>query len=186
MPVATRSDPRCSIRIRGRRRESCSITSPLKAIGANSATRYPPLRAAIEVVTARPGPISTWAGLKLVAERSYHDIRGRIDTLIIGAADDPNTLTGDARLVDWVSRTAPRARRVAALCTGAFVLAQAGLLDGRRATTHWTFCAELARRYPRVAVDPEPIFVGDRNVYTSAGSTAATSRSAWRASWCCS
>jgi transcriptional regulator GlxA family with amidase domain len=143
---------------------------------ANSALRRSGSRGAgyaIEVVTARPGPISTWAGLKLVAERSYHDIRGRIDTVIIGAADDPNTLTGDARLVDWVGRTAPRARRVAALCTGAFVLAQAGLLDGRRATTHWTFCAELARRYPRVVVDPEPIFVSDRNVYTSAGSTAS-------------
>lgn len=126
-----------------------------------------------EVVTARPGPICTWSGLKLVAERPYQDVRGRIDTLIVGAADDPNTLTGDAPLVRWLRRTAPRARRIAALCSGAFLLAEAGLLDGRRATTHWTFCGELARRYPRVTVDPEPIFVSDRNIYTSAGSTAS-------------
>jgi transcriptional regulator GlxA family with amidase domain len=95
-----------------------------------------------------------------------------MDTLILGAADDPNTLTSDARLVAWLRRTAPQARRIAALCTGSFLLAEAGLLDGRRATTHWTACGELARRYPRVTVDPDPIFVRDHNIYTSAGSTA--------------
>ena len=67
---------------------------------------------------------------------------------------------------------APRARRVASVCTGAFVLAAAGLLDGRRATTHWAWCDALARRYPAVAVDPEPIWVRDGNVWTSAGVTA--------------
>jgi transcriptional regulator GlxA family with amidase domain len=96
-----------------------------------------------------------------------------MDTLILAAADDPNTLTGDGRLVAWLRRTAPQARRIAALCTGSFLLAAAGLLDGRRATTHWTCCGELARRDPRVSVDPEPIFVRDRNIYTSAGSTAS-------------
>lgn len=126
-----------------------------------------------EVVTARSGPISTWSGLKLVAHRPYQTVRGRIDTLIVGSVDDPKLLIRDARLVGWIRRTAPRARRIAALCTGAFLLAEAGLLDGRRATTHWTFCGELARGYPRVTVDPEPIFVRDRNIYTSAGSTAS-------------
>jgi transcriptional regulator GlxA family with amidase domain len=143
---------------------------------ANSALRSSGARGpgyAAEVVTGRPGPISAWAGLSLVARRPYKDVRGRIDTLILGATDDPNTLTRDARLVAWVRRTAPRVRRIAALCTGAFLLAEAGLLDGRRATTHWTACGEPARRYPRVTVDPEPIFVHDRNIYTSAGSTAS-------------
>ena len=139
----------------------------LRASGGQG-TGYAP-----EDVAGRPGPISAWPGLMLTAERPYQDVRGRIDTLIVGGADDPNTFTGDARLVWWLRRTAPRARRIAALCTGAFLLAEAGLLDGRRATTHWTFCGELARRYPRVTVDPEPIFVGDRKIYTSAGSTAS-------------
>src|SRR5262245_13027943 len=136
--------------------------------GGGRGTGYAP-----EVVAATPGPISTWCGLTLTAARSYRDTGGPIDTLIIGSVDDPMQLALDAPLVGWTRRTAPRARRVVALCTGAFLLAEAGLLDARRATTHWTFCSDLARRYPSVAVDPEPIFVRDGNVYTSAGSTAS-------------
>jgi transcriptional regulator GlxA family with amidase domain len=78
----------------------------------------------------------------------------------------------DAALVAWLQETAARTRRVCSVCTGAFLLARAGLLDGRSATTHWSACAALARRYPRVRVASEPIFVRDGNVYTSAGVTA--------------
>jgi transcriptional regulator GlxA family with amidase domain len=81
------------------------------------------------------------------------------------------TLT-DRRLMSWLRRIAPRVRRLASVCTGAFLLAEAGLLDGRRATTHWASCRELAERYPRVVVDADPIFVRDGRVYTSAGVTA--------------
>ena len=138
------------------------------SVGGGRAAGYAP-----EVVSAKPGAVSSWSGLQLVAHRAYHTVRGPIDTLIVSGVDDPNVVTRDRRLVDWVRRTAPRTRRIAALCTGAFLLAEAGLLDGHRVTTHWTFCAELARRYPRVRVDPAPIFVRDRNIYTSAGSTAS-------------
>jgi transcriptional regulator GlxA family with amidase domain len=75
-------------------------------------------------------------------------------------------------LVDWLRRNAGRARQLASVCTGAFLLAEAGLLTGRRVTTHWRYCATLARRYPDMTVDPEPIFVRDGNVITSAGVTA--------------
>ena len=78
----------------------------------------------------------------------------------------------DPRRWPTCARAAPRARRVASVCTGAFVLAAAGLLDGRRATTHWAWCDALARRHPAVTVDPEPIWVRDGNVWTSAGVTA--------------
>ena len=78
----------------------------------------------------------------------------------------------DRELVGWVERAARRSRRVASVCTGAFVLAAAGVLDGRRATTHWRSCDELASEYPGVTVDPDPIFVRDGNVWTSAGVTA--------------
>ena len=71
-----------------------------------------------------------------------------------------------------VARAAQRARRIVSVCTGAFVLAELGLLDGRRATTHWASCARLAERYPAVRVESEPIFVRDGHVYTSAGVTA--------------
>ncbi len=78
----------------------------------------------------------------------------------------------DPVLVDWVRARATRARRVASVCTGAFLLAAAGLLDGRRAATHWSVCAELARRFPTVHVEPDPIFVRDGSVWSSAGVTA--------------
>jgi transcriptional regulator GlxA family with amidase domain len=127
----------------------------------------------VEIVGRERGAISTWAGLRIVADRAYATIDGPIDTLIVGPFDDLELVSRDQRLVAWLRRAARRSRRVASFCSGAFLLAEAGLLDGRRATTHWTFCAELAHRYPRTTVDPEPIYVRDRGVYTSAGSTAS-------------
>jgi transcriptional regulator GlxA family with amidase domain len=78
----------------------------------------------------------------------------------------------DAGLLDWIARAAQRARRVVSVCTGAYLLAAAGLLDSRRATTHWQWCEALAERYPDVRVEPDPVFVRDGNVWTSAGVTA--------------
>jgi transcriptional regulator GlxA family with amidase domain len=127
-----------------------------------------------EIVTTRPGHVvSGWPGLELVATTPYVSVEGPIDTLIVGPIDDIDAARCDTRLVAWLRRTARRSRRVASFCSGAFLLAEAGLLDGRRVTTHWTFCAELAQRYPRVIVDAEPIYIHDRGVYTSAGSTAS-------------
>jgi transcriptional regulator GlxA family with amidase domain len=126
---------------------------------------------AVEVVS----PVRTvrrWAGLRLVAERSYRAVRGAIDTLIITGIDGPEDARRDRRLIRWIGQRAPRARRIVGLCTGSYVLAEAGLLEGRRATTHWMDCDELARRYPGVLVEADPIYVRDGNVYTSAGSTA--------------
>jgi transcriptional regulator GlxA family with amidase domain len=126
---------------------------------------------AVEVVS----PVTTvrqWAGLRLVAERSFRTVRGAIDTLIVTGVDGPDDARRDMSLVRWLRRIAPRVRRVVGLCTGSYVLAEAGLLDGRRATTHWMDCDELARLYPAVRVERDPIYVRDGNVYTSAGSTA--------------
>ncbi len=78
----------------------------------------------------------------------------------------------DERLTSWLRRAARRSRRVSSVCTGAFLLARAGLLDERRATTHWEACDLLGRAFPMVRVEPDPIFVRDGNVYTSAGVTA--------------
>ena len=78
----------------------------------------------------------------------------------------------DAVLVDWLRDRAGRVRRVGSVCTGAFLLAEAGVLDGRRAVTHWSVCADLARRFPAVRVETDPIFVRDGPVWTSAGVTA--------------
>jgi transcriptional regulator GlxA family with amidase domain len=126
---------------------------------------------AVEVVS----PVATvcgWAGLRLASDRSYRSVRGDIDTLIVTGIDEPDDARRDPDLIRWLARVGPRTRRVVGLCTGTFVLAEAGLLDGRSATTHWMDCDELARRFPAVTVQRDPIYVRDRGIYTSAGSTA--------------
>jgi transcriptional regulator GlxA family with amidase domain len=94
------------------------------------------------------------------------------DTLIIAGGPGVDAAAADTVLVDWVRQRTKKARRVASVCTGAFLLGASGALDGRRAVTHWSYCAELARRFPAVRVESDPIFVRDGAVWTSAGVTA--------------
>ena len=95
-----------------------------------------------------------------------------LDTLLIAGGEGVEAAIEDSVLVDWVRERATQARRVASVCTGAFMLAAAGVLDGRRSATHWNYCAKLARRFPAVRVESDPIFVCDGSVWTSAGVTA--------------
>ena len=94
------------------------------------------------------------------------------DTLIVAGGDGTRTAFRDERILKFVRKVATRARRVTSVCSGAFILAAAGLLDGRRATTHWSRTAEFARRFPKVRVEPDRIYVKDGPVWTSAGITA--------------
>ncbi|MCU7728503.1 GlxA family transcriptional regulator [Actinoplanes sp. KI2] len=94
---------------------------------------------------------------------------GPIDTLLVPGGWGLNDVLADEALIAWIAAAAARSRRVASVCGGAFLLAEAGLLDGRRATTHWAFSADMARRYPDVVVDPKPIFIRDGRFVTSAG-----------------
>jgi transcriptional regulator GlxA family with amidase domain len=94
------------------------------------------------------------------------------DTLIIAGGQGVGAAVQDQYLIRWVREQAARARRVASVCTGAFILAQAGVLDGHRVVTHWDSCEALAQRYPALQVDPEPIFIHEDKLWTSAGVTA--------------
>jgi len=116
--------------------------------------------------------ITTSSGMRIVPDAALGDAPARIDTLIVAGGAGSRAAQGDEDLIAFISRTAPRARRVASVCTGAFLLAAASLLDGRRATTHWASAAALARAYPGVDVDPDPIYVRDGSIWTSAGVTA--------------
>jgi len=127
----------------------------------------------IEVVSTGGGShVMTSSRVALVAERDYRSIRGEIDTLLIAGGDGVWQAAQDEQLLRWLRRIAPRVRRIASVCTGTFILAAAGLLDGRKATTHWQWCSRLTRDHPLVAVDDDSIFVRDGNLYTSAGVTA--------------
>lgn len=124
------------------------------------------------------GEVRTSAGVRLVADLGFDEVRGQVDTLLVPGAvdmtDDGPRARIDADVVEWVKATAPHARRVASVCVGAHVLAAAGLLDGKTATTHWSTAAQLATEHPAVTVDPDPIFVRtDRGrLWTGAGISA--------------
>ena len=95
-----------------------------------------------------------------------------LDTLLVAGGEGAETAAENPVLIEWLRRRAVEARRVASVCTGAFLLAAAGLLDGRRAATHWKYCARFAERFPTVRVEADPIFICDGSVWTSAGVTA--------------
>ena len=124
----------------------------------------------VEVATTKPGTAYELKGFRIVVDRPYHRIRGAVDTLMFQAVDENESVLGDERFLAWVSRMSHRVRRIASVCVGTFILAKSGVLDGRRATTHWSACDDFRRRYPRVALEPDPIYVKDGHVYTSAGS----------------
>jgi transcriptional regulator GlxA family with amidase domain len=126
----------------------------------------------VEVVARDPGPIATRGGYAIAPARTIDAVRGSVDALLVAGGPGVREAEHDAELVAWLKAAATRARRVASVCSGAFLLAAAGLLDGRRAATHWDGCEELARRYPTVAVESDPIFVRDGHVWTSAGASA--------------
>jgi transcriptional regulator GlxA family with amidase domain len=126
----------------------------------------------VELLAAHRGLTRSSSGLELVVRRSFTDVQRGIDTLLVAGGVGRRRAPSDRLLVRWLRRIAPHVRRLASVCTGAFLLAEAGLLDGRRATTHWGACRELADRYPHVAVEADPIFVRDGRIYTSAGVTA--------------
>jgi transcriptional regulator GlxA family with amidase domain len=117
-------------------------------------------------------PLETSSGLKVTPHASLASAPRKIDTLIVAGGYGSREAAADSTLLEWISQTSACARRTASVCTGAFLLAAAGLLDGRRVATHWASAAELAARYPTINVDPEPIFLRDGPVWTSAGVTA--------------
>ncbi len=126
----------------------------------------------VSILSRDGAPLRTSSGLTIAPHAGLREAPADIDTLIVAGGHGCMEAAGDSRLIEWVARGAATARRTVSVCTGAFLLARAGLLDGRRVTTHWAAAAELARLYPAVQVDPEPIFVHDGPIWTSAGVTA--------------
>jgi transcriptional regulator GlxA family with amidase domain len=122
-------------------------------------------------VVAPEDQVTATAGLSFAAI-PLPSKRSPVDTLIVAGGQGVMRAADDTELVGWVRERAGHARRVASVCTGAFLLGAAGLLNGRRAVTHWEYCDRLAQRHPLVRVEPDPIFINDGPVWTSAGVTA--------------
>ena len=123
------------------------------------------------VLGAAPGPIRTMSGMEVIATHRYGDIIDGLDTLVVVGGIGCEEASKDQALVEWVRLIAPKARRVASICSGAFILAAAGLLHHRRVTTHWMYSDLLAKTYPSIEVDANLIFARDGNIYTSGGIT---------------
>ena len=134
------------------------------ALSAERKEGYQPVVASIDGQPVATGTGLTFATVKLP------DPSEPVDTLVLPGGHGVHAARQDSRIIDWIVAAAPHARRVVSVCTGAFLAAQAGLLDGCRATTHWAFTDQLAREFPAVDVDPDPIFVrSSPSVWTAAG-----------------
>lgn len=137
--------------------------------------RYPRSAAIyrVEIVAcSRQTCFTTNCGLQMQAHQSFRQVRGEIDTLLVAGGSAVEGDRTSPETVQWLRDAAAETRRLGSVCTGALLLARAGLLNGRKATTHWNWCQRLARRYPQIEVEPDPIFIRDGSVYTSAGVTA--------------
>ena len=129
----------------------------------------------VHLVGPRAGSIRTVTGFGLTASASVHDANPAFDTLIVPGAyeqRDAEAALAVPGVSAWLLHSARRSRRVASICTGAMILANLGLLGGRRATTHWAFCDRLQATFPAIEVEPDSLWVKDGKIYTSAGITA--------------
>jgi transcriptional regulator GlxA family with amidase domain len=155
--------------------EELDAVGPVEVFAAvnrlRTARQLAPLYQIELLSTERKRRIAGGSGLALLAHGHYRALRGHVDTLLI--AGGSGAMHAHAPVVlEWVRQLAGQVRRLCSVCTGAFLLAEAGLLHGRQATTHWLWARELAAKYPAVTVNPHPIWIQDGHIYTSAGVTA--------------
>jgi transcriptional regulator GlxA family with amidase domain len=152
--------------------EELDLVGPMQVFGAANRLSGRKIYALEIATTGRELEVEGEGGmLSFLAQRRLKDVKGTIDSvlLVCGVA---SRLTGHPALSQWLRNTAPTVRRLGGVCVSAFLLAEAGVLNGKRATSHWKFGRELAERYPQVQVESEPIWVRDGNIYTSAGISA--------------
>lgn len=153
--------------------KALDVFGPVDVFGNVNALRYGRREYEVTIISATADRIvASHTGSPVYTDDCFHEVRQPIDTLLITGSVAPSDLEYESGLLGWLKDQSSRCRRIASVGSGAFVLAKAGLLDGRRVTTHWKWADELAYSYPRVSVDPNPIFVRDHNFYTSAGVTA--------------
>ena len=125
------------------------------------------------VAAAEPGPIRSSSGVQLMPDRIIdRDLQESIDTLLIAGCPNAAEAPAGGQVVDWLRRRAPMTRRFGSVCSGAFYLAAAGLLEGRRVTTHWAVAGRLAENFPSITVDQDAIYVSEGKLRTAAGVTA--------------
>lgn len=133
-----------------------------------------PFRYEMIVASSGGGHITSNSGLQIANTVRFSELDHDLDTILIagGSEEALRSVATTTDLLKWINERASRTRRVASVCTGAFLLGASGLLDGRRATTHWSATSQLAELFPKINVEPDAIFIGDGHIHTSAGVTA--------------
>ena len=126
----------------------------------------------IELVASQAGVVYKNAGLRLSVDKPFSRLRGKIDTLLVAPMNWHELFNSSSRYLNWLRATSAKVRRIGSICSAAYILAEAGILDGRRATTHWELLADFRTRYPSIQLEGSPLYVKDGNVYTSAGMTS--------------
>ena len=152
--------------------DELDLVGPMKVFGAANRLSKKPVYE-VEVVTNKKEMIVRGEEglLTFAASGHFQDVKGKFDSLLLVCGVGTRT-ERDPNLFSWMRERASVVRRLGSVCVGSFLLAEAGLLNGKRATTHWRFGRELTKRYPQVKVETEPIWVKDGNIYTSAGISA--------------
>lgn len=152
--------------------EELDLVGPLQVFSAANRLTAKPVYAVEIATNAHDLKVAGEGGLlSFLAQRRFAELKGSFDSLLLVCGVATRNAR-DAALFAWLRKMAPQVRRIGSVCVGAFLFAEAGLLNGRRATAHWKFGEELARRYPRVRVESHPLWVKDGNIYTSAGISA--------------
>jgi transcriptional regulator GlxA family with amidase domain len=150
--------------------QSLDVLGPVEVLDSATGLR-PNAGYEVDIVAPGGGPLTFSNGVVMHAD-PLPDPPPRTDTLLVAGGRGTREAVGDAELVAWIAAASKRARRTVSICTGAFLLAEAGLLAGRRAVTHWRWCDSLSRRHPDLTIDADALYVRDGNVWTSAGVTA--------------
>ena len=126
----------------------------------------------LTVVAEKSGPVKSFSGVSIHADKSYEELDEPVDTLMIAGGAIMDDAMSDIKMRNWIISMMPKVRRLVSICSGAMILAACGILNNRRATTHWLFCEQMALSNQSITVEPDKIFIRDGNVYTSGGVTA--------------
>src|SRR4051794_36159165 len=148
------------------------VTGPADVFAEASRQLGKPGAYRVQLISSREGLLKSSSGLRLAVDATVATHRGRIDTLLVAGSPNIKDMVSDLQLRDWLRRQSRAVRRYGSVCTGAFVLAATGLLDGKRVATHWNSTARLAAAYPGTCVEADAIYVKDGKLFTSAGVTA--------------
>ena len=171
--MSARTTPRPVVMLAFREAQVLDVVGPMQILAGANDERDPLSPAyALTLLAEKKGPFRTSGGIALVAEGAYGDLPAEIDTLIVAGGGAVAEAVKDKALVAAIRAGAKRARRVVSICSGAFLLAAAGLLKGRRATTHWRSVEQLQQNSPDIRVEPDALYVRDGRIWTSAGVTA--------------